>query len=112
MTAFLVEPSFSGFRVSRYEDKMGLRSSRSAEIVFEDCRVPAENRLGEEGQGLKIALEALDGGRVGIAAQAVGIAQGAFEAAVSYAKQRRAFGKTIGGTSGDSVHAGGHANGD
>ena len=96
ITAFLVEPGFSGFRVSRYEDKMGLRSSRSAELVFADCEVPEENRLGEEGQGLKIALEALDGGRVGIAAQAVGLAQGALEAAASYAKQRRAFGKTIG----------------
>jgi alkylation response protein AidB-like acyl-CoA dehydrogenase len=96
ITAFLVEPAFSGFRVSRYEDKMGLRSSRSAEIVFADCEVPEENRLGEEGQGLKIALEALDGGRVGIAAQAVGLAQGALEASAAYAKQRRAFGKTIG----------------
>ena len=96
ITAFLVEPGFSGFRVSRYEDKMGLRSSRSAEILFADCEVPQENRLGEEGQGLKIALEALDAGRVGIAAQAVGLAQGALEAAASYAKQRRAFGKTIG----------------
>ncbi len=72
MTAFLVEPSFPGFRVARYEDKMGLRTSRSAEITFTDCEVPEENRLGEEGQGLKIALELLDGGRVGIAAQAVG----------------------------------------
>jgi len=95
VSAFLVEPGFAGFRVSRYEDKMGLRTSRSAEIVFENCEVPAENRLGEEGQGLKIALEALDGGRVGIAAQAVGIAQGALEESVKYAKQRRAFGKTI-----------------
>jgi alkylation response protein AidB-like acyl-CoA dehydrogenase len=95
VTAFLVEGDFPGFRVSRYEDKMGLHLSRTAEIVLEDCRVPAENRLGEEGQGLKIALEALDGGRVGIAAQAVGIAQGAFEAAVCYAKQRGAFGKKI-----------------
>ncbi len=95
VTAFLVEPSFPGFRISRYEDKMGLRASHTAEIVFEDCRVPAENRLGEEGQGLKIALEALDGGRVGIAAQAVGIAQGALEASVAYAKQRHAFGKPI-----------------
>ena len=75
---------------------MGLRTSRSAEIVFTDCEVPEENRLGEEGQGLKIALELLDGGRVGIAAQAVGIAQGALEASVAYAKERRAFGKTIG----------------
>src|SRR5271170_6200654 len=95
ITAFLVEPDFPGFRISRYEDKMGLHLSRSAEIVFDDCRVPAENRLGEEGQGLKIALEGLDGGRVGIAAQAVGLAQGAFEAAVKYAKQRAAFGKKI-----------------
>ncbi len=95
VTAFLVEPTFPGFRVSRYEDKMGLRSSRSAEIIFAECEVPVENRLGDEGQGLRIALEALDGGRVGIAAQAVGIAQGAFEEAVRYAKQRRAFGKTI-----------------
>ena len=95
VSAFLVEPHFPGFRVSRYEDKMGLRSSRSAEIVFTDCHVPSENLLGEEGQGLKIALESLDGGRVGIAAQAVGIAQGAMEAAVRYSKQRRAFGKTI-----------------
>jgi alkylation response protein AidB-like acyl-CoA dehydrogenase len=96
VTAFLVEPSFPGFRVARYEDKMGLRTSRSAEIALTDCEVPEENRLGEEGQGLKIALELLDGGRVGIAAQAVGIAQGALEASVAYAKQRRAFGKTIG----------------
>ncbi|MHB8413533.1 MAG: acyl-CoA dehydrogenase family protein [Candidatus Acidiferrales bacterium] len=95
VTAFLVEPSFPGFRIARYEDKMGLRISKSAEISLSDCRVPAADRIGEEGQGLKIALEALDGGRVGIAAQSVGIAQGAFEAAVKYAKQRRAFGKTI-----------------
>jgi butyryl-CoA dehydrogenase len=95
ITAFLVEPDFPGFRISRYEDKMGLHLSRSAEIVFDNCRVPADNRLGEEGQGLKIALEGLDGGRVGIAAQAVGLAQGAFEAAVKYAKQRATFGKKI-----------------
>ena len=95
VTAFLVDPRFSGFRVSRYEDKMGLRTSRTAEITFTDCEVPAENRLGEEGQGLKIALEALDGGRVGIAAQALGIAQGALEAAVRFARERRAFGKAI-----------------
>ena len=95
ITAFLVEASFPGFRVARYEDKMGLQISKSAEIAFTDCRVPATNRLGEEGQGLKIALEALDGGRVGVAAQAVGLAQGALEAAAKYAKQRRAFGKTL-----------------
>src|ERR1700730_16619955 len=95
ITAFLVEPRFSGFRVSRYEDKMGLRTSRTAEISFTDCEVPAENRLGAEGQGLKIALEALDGGRVGIAAQGLGIAEGALEAAVKFARERRAFGKAI-----------------
>lgn len=95
VTAFLVEPTFPGFRVARYEDKMGLRLSKSAELSLTDCRVPAENRVGEEGQGLKIAFEALDGGRVGIAAQSVGLAQAALEASVKYAKQRRAFGKTI-----------------
>ncbi len=97
VSAFLVEPSFPGFRVARYEDKMGLRTSRSAEISLAECEVSEANRLGEEGQGLKIALELLDGGRVGIAAQAVGIAQGAFEAALAHAKQRRAFGEAISG---------------
>ena len=95
ITAFLVEPGFKGFRVGRHEEKMGQHSSPSVEIILNDCEVPAENRLGEEGQGLKIALSALDGGRIGIAAQAVGLAQGALEAAAKYAKQRRAFGKTI-----------------
>jgi butyryl-CoA dehydrogenase len=95
VTAFLVEPDFPGFRISRYEDKMGLRLSRSAEISLQDCRVPVENRLGEEGQGLRIALESLDGGRVGIAAQAVGVGQGALEAATRYARQRKTFGKPI-----------------
>jgi alkylation response protein AidB-like acyl-CoA dehydrogenase len=95
ITAFLVEPDFPGFRVARYEDKMGLRTSRSAELALTDCEVPQANRLGDEGHGLKIALGALDGGRVGIAAQAVGIAQGALEASVAHAKQRRAFGKPI-----------------
>jgi len=96
ISAFLVEPSFAGFRVGRHEDKMGQRSSPSVEILLNDCIVPVENRLGEEGQGLKIALSALDGGRIGIAAQAVGLAQGALEESVKYAKQRGAFGKKIG----------------
>src|ERR1700728_2517542 len=95
VTAFLVEASFPGFRVSRYEEKMGLHLSRSADIVFDNCRVTVENRLGEEGQGLKIALESLDGGRVGIAAQSVGVGQGALEAATRYAKQRKTFGHPI-----------------
>jgi len=95
ISAFLVEPGFPGFRVGRHEDKMGQRSSPSVEILLNDCVVPGENRLGEEGQGLKIALSALDGGRIGIAAQAVGLAQGALEETVKYAKQRKAFGKSI-----------------
>jgi butyryl-CoA dehydrogenase len=95
ITAFLVEPGFKGFRVGRHEEKMGQHSSPSVEIVLNDCEVPAENRLGDEGQGLKIALSALDNGRIGIAAQAVGVAQGALEAAAAFAKQRRAFGKNI-----------------
>jgi alkylation response protein AidB-like acyl-CoA dehydrogenase len=96
ITAFLVEPGFQGFRVGRHEDKMGQMSSPSVEILLNDCSVPVENRLGVEGQGLKIALSALDGGRIGIAAQAVGLAQGALEETVKYAKQRKAFGKNIG----------------
>jgi alkylation response protein AidB-like acyl-CoA dehydrogenase len=95
VTAFLVEPGFTGFKIARYEDKMGLRSSRSAEISLNECVVPAANRLGEEGRGLPIALETLDGGRVGIAAQALGIAQGALDESLKYAKQRRAFGQSI-----------------
>jgi butyryl-CoA dehydrogenase len=95
ITAFLVEPNFPGFKAGRHEEKMGQRCSPSVEIILNDCEVPAENRLGEEGQGLKIALSALDGGRIGIAALSVGLAQGALEEAVKYAKQRRAFGKNI-----------------
>jgi alkylation response protein AidB-like acyl-CoA dehydrogenase len=95
ISAFLVEPGFRGFRVGRHEDKMGQRTSPSVEIVLNDCEVPSENRVGEEGEGLKIALSALDGGRIGIAAQAVGLAQGALDESVSYAKSRKAFGKSI-----------------
>jgi butyryl-CoA dehydrogenase len=95
ISAFLVEPTFNGFKIGRHEDKMGQRSSPSVEILLSDCEVPAANLLGEEGQGLKIALTALDGGRIGIAAQAVGLAQGALDESIKYAKQRRAFGKSI-----------------
>ncbi len=95
ITAFLVEPGFPGFKVGRHEEKMGQRCSPSVEIILNDCQVPAANRLGEEGQGLKIALSALDGGRIGIAAQAVGIAEGALDEAVKYARGRKAFGKAI-----------------
>ena len=95
ITAFLVEPGFTGFKVGRHEDKMGQRSSPTVEILLNDCEVPRENRLGEEGQGLKIALSTLDGGRIGIAALALGLAQGALDESVKHASQRRAFGKTI-----------------
>ncbi|PYT82946.1 MAG: acyl-CoA dehydrogenase [Acidobacteria bacterium] len=95
INAFLVEPSFPGFKVGRHEDKMGQRCSPSVEILLDDCVVPVENRLGEEGQGLRIALSALDGGRIGIAAQGVGVAQGALEETIKYAKQRKAFGKSL-----------------
>jgi butyryl-CoA dehydrogenase len=95
VSAFLVEPDFPGFRRGRHEEKMGQHSSPSVEIVLNDCLVPVENRLGEEGQGLRIALGALDGGRIGIAAQGVGLAQGAFEETIKYAKQRKAFGKNL-----------------
>jgi len=95
ITAFLVEPTFKGFKIGRHEDKMGQRSSPSVEILLNDCEIPAENRLGDPGQGMKIALTALDNGRIGIAAQAIGLAQGALDESIKYAKQRRAFGKSI-----------------
>ncbi len=94
-TAFIVEKDFPGFSVGKKESKLGIRSSPTTEIIFEDCRVPAENILGEVGMGFKVAMMTLDGGRNGIAAQAVGIAQGALDAAVEYAKERKQFGKPI-----------------
>lgn len=95
VTAFIVEKGTTGFRFGKKEKKLGIRSSPTLELIFEDCRVPAENCLGAEGQGFKIAMMTLDGGRNGIAAQAVGIAQGALDAAVEYAKGREQFGKPI-----------------
>jgi alkylation response protein AidB-like acyl-CoA dehydrogenase len=81
--------------VARLEDKMGQHSSDTAQILFENCRVPAANRIGDEGQGLKIALSGLEGGRIGIAAQSVGMARAAFDAALAYSKERVAFGQPI-----------------
>ncbi|NYE58117.1 acyl-CoA dehydrogenase [Carboxydothermus ferrireducens] len=95
ISAFIVEKGTPGFSFGKKEKKLGIRSSPTVELVFENCRIPKENLLGEEGQGFKIALSTLDGGRIGIAAQAVGIAQGAYEAAVKYAKERTQFGKPI-----------------
>jgi len=96
ITAFVVEKGTPGFTVSKTEDKLGIRASDTAELVFDECRVPAAHRIGEEGQGFKIALATLDGGRIGIAAQAVGIAAGAYARSVSYARERKAFGVPIG----------------
>ncbi|MBH8586179.1 acyl-CoA dehydrogenase [Thermoactinomyces sp. CICC 10520] len=94
-TAFIVEKGTPGFSIGKKEKKLGIRSSPTTEILFEDCRIPASQRLGEEGEGFKIAMMTLDGGRNGIAAQAVGIAQGALDEALSYAKERHQFGKPI-----------------
>lgn len=95
ITAFIVEKGTPGFRFGKKEKKLGIRSSPTVELLFENCRIPVDNRLGAEGQGFKIAMMTLDGGRTGIAAQAVGIAQGALDAAVAYAKQREQFGRPI-----------------
>ncbi|URI10691.1 acyl-CoA dehydrogenase family protein [Aquincola tertiaricarbonis] len=95
ISAFLVPTKAPGYTVARLEDKMGQHSSDTAQILFENCRVPAANRLGEEGQGLKIALSGLEGGRIGIASQSVGMARAAFEAALAYSKDRVAFGQPI-----------------
>ena len=95
ISAFLLEPGTPGFKIGRHEDKMGQRSSPSVELILNDCVVPVGNRLGEEGQGLRIALSALDSGRIGIAAQGVGLAQGALDESAKYARSRRAFGQSI-----------------
>jgi butyryl-CoA dehydrogenase len=95
ISAFLVPTATPGYRVARLEEKMGQHASDTAQILFEDCRIPAANLIGEEGQGLKIALSGLEGGRIGIASQSVGMARAAFEAALAYAKDRVAFQKPI-----------------
>ena len=96
ISAFIVEKGWEGFEFGDHYDKMGIRSSSTAELIFNNVKVPKENLLGKEGQGFKIAMATLDGGRIGIAAQALGIAQGAYENAVAYAKERVQFGKPIG----------------
>jgi len=95
LSAFIVEKNFPGFKISKVEKKMGFHSSPTVEVTFEDCQVPEENLLGEEGKGASIALSGLDYSRIGIAAQAVGLSQRALEEAVKYAKMREAFGKKI-----------------
>lgn len=95
MSAFIVEKGTPGFKFGKKEVKMGIRASVQRELIFEDCRVPAANLLGKEGDGFKIAMTTLDGGRIGVAAQSVGIAQGAMEQAIKYSKERVQFGKPI-----------------
>jgi hypothetical protein len=95
ISAFLVPTSTPGYTVARVEDKLGQHASDTAQIVFEGCRVPVANRLGEEGMGLRIALSGLEGGRIGIASQALGMARAAFEAALAYSKTRTSFGQPI-----------------
>lgn len=95
ISAFVVEKGTPGLIVGHEEDKLGLRASDTTDLIFENCRVPVENRLGEEGDGFRLAMTALDSGRIGIAAQSVGVAQAAFDAAVKYAKEREQFGQKI-----------------
>ncbi len=95
ITAFIIEEGTEGFTIGKKERKLGIRSSPTTELIFENCRIPKANRLGGEGEGFKIAMSTLDGGRNGIAAQAVGVAQAALDAAIKYAKDREQFGKPI-----------------
>ncbi|WP_419724850.1 acryloyl-CoA reductase [Terrisporobacter petrolearius] len=100
MSAIIVEKGTQGFSIGKVESKMGLSGSETAELIFEDCRVPASNLLGKEGQGFKIAMQALDGARIGTGAQGVGVAEGALELSVKYTKERVQFGKPIGALQG------------
>jgi len=95
ITAFLVEDGFPGFRVGKKEDKLGIRASSTCELILEDCRIPRENVLGEPGKGYKIAIETLNEGRIGIGAQMIGLARGAWEYACKYVQERKQFGKVI-----------------
>ena len=97
VTAFIVEKGYPGFSVGKHERKLGIRASSTVELIFEDCFVPAENRLGDEGKGFRIALSTIDASRLGIAAQSIGIAQGAFEKSLAYARDREQFGQPISG---------------
>jgi len=95
ISAFIIETNAAGFKLGKKENKLGMRASATSEVIFTDCRIPGENLLGAEGEGFLNSLAILDGGRISIAALAVGLAQGAFEASVKYAKQRKQFGKPI-----------------
>ena len=96
ITAFVVERDTPGFIVGKKEDKLGIRASSTCELLFDDCRVPRSNLLGEPGKGYKVAIETLNEGRIGIGAQMIGLARGALDAAIGYVKERKQFGKAIG----------------
>ncbi len=96
ISAFIVEKGFPGFSIGKVEDKLGIRGSSTTELIFENCIVPKENLLGKEGKGFGMAMKTLDGGRIGIAAQALGIAEGAYEEAIKYMKERKQFGRNLG----------------
>ena len=96
ISAFIVEKDFPGFSIGKIEEKMGIRGSSTTELIFENCIVPKENLLGKEGKGFGMAMKTLDGGRIGIAAQALGIAEGAYDEAVKYMKERKQFGRNLG----------------
>ncbi len=96
ISAFIVERDFPGFSIGKKEKKMGIRGSATCELIFENCIVPKENLLGKVGEGFRIAMKTLDGGRMGIASQALGIAQGAMDETVKYVKERKQFGRSIG----------------
>lgn len=96
ITAFVVEKGFEGFSIGKKEDKLGIRASSTTELIFDSCKVPKENVLGEVGKGYKVSIETLNEGRIGIGAQMIGIAQGAFECALKYASEREQFGQSIG----------------
>ncbi|MBM6836717.1 acyl-CoA dehydrogenase [Clostridium saudiense] len=95
ISAFIVEKDFPGFSIGKVEDKLGIRGSSTTELIFENCIVPKENLLGKEGKGFSMAMKTLDGGRIGIAAQALGIAEGAYEEAIKYMKERKQFGRNL-----------------
>ena len=95
ISAFIIEKGFEGFSIGKVEDKLGIRASSTTELIFQDCKIPKENLLGQEGKGFGIAMKTLDGGRIGIGAQALGLAEGAMEEAVNYMKERKQFGKSL-----------------
>ncbi|MBL4937224.1 acyl-CoA dehydrogenase [Clostridium sp. YIM B02515] len=96
ISGFIIEKGYPGFSIGKKENKLGIRASSTTELIFEDCKVPKENLVGQDGKGFGVAMKTLDGGRIGIAAQALGIAEGAYEEAIKYLKERKQFGKNIG----------------